>query len=120
MPDPLSEGSSSLGEYEILNKIADGGMCPVYRARHRVTGRIVAVKVLPATTAKSAVLVRRFEQEFRASRKLAHPNLVRALDFCDGESSPFLVMEYIEGESLGEKLERDGPLPEADAIRIIV
>jgi serine/threonine protein kinase len=120
MSDPLYPDPQNIGEYEVLNKIAQGGMCPVYRARHPRTGQVVAVKVLPATTAKNPVLLKRFEQEFQAASKLDHPNLVRALDFSSEGSAPFLVMEYIEGESLGDKLEREGRMPEAEAVRIIV
>src|SRR5206468_6334379 len=59
------------------------------------------------------------EQEFRAASRLDHPNVVRALDYSDNGSTPYLVMEFVEGESLGRKLERDGKMPEAEAIRII-
>src|SRR5262249_47500521 len=78
-----------------------------------------AVKVMPPHMAQNAVLVKRFEQEFRAARQLDHPNIVRALDFGEHASMPYLVMEFVEGESLGQRLERDGPLPENDAIRVI-
>ena len=62
------------------------------------------------------MLLKRFEQEFRAASALDHPNIVRALDYCGTGSTPFLVMEFVEGESLGQKLEREGKMPEAEAI----
>src|SRR5437764_6371663 len=74
---------------------------------------------MPAHMAANLVLLKRFEQEFRAASRLDHPNIVRALDFGDTGSCPYLVMEYVEGESLGQKLVREGRMPEAEAIRII-
>src|SRR5258707_127658 len=65
------------------------------------------------------VLLKRFEQEFRAASRLNHQNIVRALDYGDAGNTPYMVMEFVEGESLGRKLERDGPLHEAEAIRLI-
>jgi eukaryotic-like serine/threonine-protein kinase len=108
-----------IGEYEILDKIAEGGMGAVYKARHPHTGELVAIKVLPPTTARNPVLLRRFEQEYRAAAVLDHPNVVRAIDFCGAGPSPFLVMEFVDGESLGAKVDRDGPLSEDQAIRMI-
>ena len=69
--------------------------------------------------ASNPVLLKRFEQEFRAASRLDHPNIVRALDYGDTGDTPYLVMEFVEGESLGQKLEREGRMSEAEAIRII-
>jgi serine/threonine protein kinase len=116
----LAMGSMQvLGKYELIAEIAKGGMGSIYRARDRESGAIVAVKIMPPHMAANEVLLKRFEQEFKAARRLEHPNIVRALDFSDDRSSPYLVMEFVEGESLGQKLEREGRMPEADAIRII-
>src|SRR6266404_2828376 len=109
----------TVGNYDLLEKVAEGGMGSVYRGRHRDTGQMVAIKIMPPQTAANAVLLRRFEQEFRAASQLDHPNIVRALDYCDQGDSPYLVMEFVEGESLGQKIERDGRLPEAESIRLI-
>jgi serine/threonine protein kinase len=109
----------SIGSYDLLEKIAEGGMGAIYRGRHRDTGLIVAIKVMPAHMARKPVLLKRFAQEFRAASRLDHPNIVRALDYNDSTSTPYLVMEFVEGESLGQKLERDGRMEEADALRII-
>jgi serine/threonine protein kinase len=108
-----------LRPYEILDKIADGGSGSVYRARRRCGGGLVAVKILNADMAGNAVLLKRFEQEFNTARSLDHPNLVRALDFGQDGSTIYLAMELVEGECLGERIEREHKLPEADAIRII-
>jgi serine/threonine protein kinase len=109
----------TVGNYDLLEKLAEGGMGTVYRARHRDTGAVVAIKVMPSHMAGNPVLVKRFEQEFHAAQRLDHPNIVRALDFGETGGVPFLVMEFVEGESLGQKIQREGRLPETEAIRII-
>jgi serine/threonine protein kinase len=108
-----------IGEYDVVAKIAEGGMGAVYKARHRTSGDIVAIKVLPPATAKNPVLLKRFEQEYRAALALDHPHVVRAIDFCGSGPAPFLVMEFVDGESIGAKVEREGPMAEDLAIRII-
>jgi serine/threonine protein kinase len=114
---PLLE---SVGKYDLVEKIAEGGMGTVYRGRHRETGQIVAVKVVAPHMVGNQILLKRFEQEYNAARQLDHPNIVRALDFDNTSSTPYLVMEFVEGESLGRKLEREGKLPEAEAKRLII
>jgi serine/threonine protein kinase len=69
--------------------------------------------------ASNPVLLKRFEQEFRAASRLDHPNIVRALDFGEDGDQPYLVMEFVEGESLGQMLEREGRMREKDAISVI-
>jgi eukaryotic-like serine/threonine-protein kinase len=110
----------TIGNYELLEKVAEGGMGAIYKGRHRVTGQIVALKIMPPGMATNKVLLKRFEQEFRAASRLDHPNIVRALDYGDTGMSPYLVMEFVDGESLGAKLDREGAMAEGDAIRLIV
>jgi serine/threonine protein kinase len=109
----------TVGNYDLFEKIADGGMGTIYKGRHRHTGQLVAIKVMSPHMANNGLLLRRFEQEFRAASRLDHPNIVRAIDYGDTGRSPYLVMEYVEGESLGQKLEREGRMSEAEAIRLI-
>jgi len=109
----------SVGNYDIVRKIAEGGMGTVYQGRHKQSGLIVAIKTLPPATAKNPVLLKRFEQEFRAASLLDHPNIVKAIEYCGTGTSPFLVMEFVEGESLGNKIEREGRMSEELAIKII-
>lgn len=109
----------TVGDYDLLSKIADGGMGSVYRARNNLTNDIVAIKIVPANMANNTVLLRRFEQEFKAASTLDHPNIVRALDFGYDNASPYLVMEFVDGETLGQKIDRQGRLPEKEAVRII-
>jgi serine/threonine protein kinase len=111
--------AKSIGNYDLLEKVAEGGMGAIYRGRHRETGQIVAIKIMPSHMAQNPVLLKRFEQEFRAASRLDHPNIVRALDYNDNGHTPYLVMEFVEGESLGQKIEREGKMSETDAIRII-
>lgn len=117
--DARANVPQQIGDYDVIVKIAEGGMGAVYKARHRVSGDIVAIKVLPAATAKNPVLIKRFEQEYKTAAALKHRNIVRAIEFQGSGSSPFLVMEFVDGESLGARIDRTGPMPEDQAIRII-
>lgn len=117
--DPSKPTQQSVGRYDIVEMIAEGGMGTVYKASHRDTGDIVAIKIVPPQAAKNPTLLKRFEREFTAARALDHPNVVKAIEFDGNCPTPFLVMEYVDGESLGQKIEREGKLPEHDALRII-
>jgi serine/threonine protein kinase len=117
--DASKSASQTIGKYELLERIAEGGMGTVYKGRNRETGDIVAVKVVAAHMAGNEVLLKRFEQEYNAARQLDHPNIVKALDYGDTGSSPYLVMEYVDGLSLGQKIDREGRMPEKEAIRLI-
>lgn len=109
-----------IGSYELLETVGDGGMGTVYKACDQKTGAIVAVKIIHPEMATNPVLCRRMEHEFRAVRSLHHPNIVRGLD-CDFEAAvPYFVMEFVDGESLGDLVRREGPLPENRAVRIIM
>jgi serine/threonine protein kinase len=108
-----------IGMYDLISKIAEGGMGAVYKAKSRVTGQIVAIKIIPPDTAKNPILVRRFEQEFKAASLLDHPNVVKAIEYCGTGPSPFLVMEFVDGESLGQRVERDGRVAESLAVHFI-
>jgi serine/threonine protein kinase len=108
-----------LGRYEVIDKIAEGGMGAVFKARLKTGGPVVAVKVLPAETARNATLMKRFEQEFRAAALIDHPNVVKAIEYCGAPPTPFLVMEYVDGCTVGERVDRHGPFTEAEAVHII-
>lgn len=108
-----------LGNYDIVSKIAEGGMGTVYKARHRVTGDVVAVKVIAPTTAKNPILLQRFEREFLAAKVLDHPNVVRAIEYSGAMPHPFLVMEFVDGQSIGQRIDQKGKYPEDEAVRLI-
>jgi Tol biopolymer transport system component len=94
----------SLGPYEILGRIGEGGMGEVWRARDRRIGRDVAIKVLPEDFAAGEQAVRRFEQEARAAGALNHPGLVTIFDVGTTDGSPYIVMELLEGQNLREAI----------------
>ena len=106
--------------YKLLNTLGQGGMGTVHRARHLATGEMVAIKVMSEEAARNDLLRTRFEQEFAAGFRIRHPHLVRVLGCNTRCERPYLVMELVEGESLGERIKRSGPLAEKDALRIIV
>ncbi|CAN5228145.1 hypothetical protein BH11PLA2_BH11PLA2_21390 [soil metagenome] len=108
-----------IGTYDLLLKIAEGGMGAVFKARSQVTGDIVAIKIIPAETARNPVLLKRFEQEFRAASLLDHPNIVKAIEYNGTSTTPFLVMEFVDGLSLGRKVEQEGPIPEDVSLHIL-
>lgn len=111
---PLSTGNK-LGPYEILASIGAGGMGEVYTARDTRLDRTVAIKVLPEHIAKREDLRLRFEREARAVASLNHPNICVLHDIGEG----FMVMEYIEGETLASRIEK-GPLPLDRALKIAI
>jgi eukaryotic-like serine/threonine-protein kinase len=110
----------SLGDYDLFEKVGEGGLCTVYRGRHRSSGEVVAVKVLSPEMAKNEMMLRRFEQEFRAASSVNHPGVVRALDFRGAPPVPYLVLEFVQGQALGERLVRSGRMGEDEAVGIIV
>src|SRR5687767_8991896 len=109
---PLTSGAR-LGPYEVVHALGAGGMGEVYKARDTRLDRIVAVKVLPPSLAEDPEFRHRFEREARTISQLSHPHICTLYDIGDG----YLVMEYLEGETLADRLQR-GPLAVADALRI--
>src|SRR2546426_7259677 len=114
----LSSGTK-LGPYEIQSPLGAGGMGEVYRARDTRLGREVAIKVLPEALANDADRLRRFEQEARTIAALNHPNILGIHDIGAHDGAPFLVSEFLEGQTLREKLEL-GPLPVRRAIDYVL
>src|SRR5262245_36203065 len=101
---------SKLGPYEILSAIGAGGMGEVYRARDPRIGREVAIKVLPIQFAQDSERLRRFEQEARATGALNHPNIIAVYDIGTDNGSPYLVSEFLQGDTLRRRI-ASGPLP---------
>jgi serine/threonine protein kinase len=96
-----------LGNYTILDKIGAGGMGQVFKAEHRRMKRIVAVKMLPASTVKDSAALARFQREVEAAAKLSHPNIVAAHDADESNGVHFLVMEYVEGADLSAMVKKN-------------
>ena len=99
----------TLGEYELLEALRAGGMGEVYRARHRLLGKLVAVKLLPAGRQGSAHAVARFQREMQAVGQLDHPNLVEAHDAGECDGIFYLVLKLIEGTNLHDLVRKRGP-----------
>ena len=107
----------TLGHYRIEEKLGAGGMGEVYRAHDERLDRDVAMKVLPAKMLTDEVARKRFRKEALALSKLNHPNIATIYDFDTQDGVDFLVMEYVEGTTLSEKLS-NGPLPEEKVTKL--
>ncbi|HEX3615754.1 MAG TPA: protein kinase, partial [Solirubrobacteraceae bacterium] len=104
--------------YELLEVLGRGGMGVVYRARDRVLGRVVAVKVLPFDRAQDPVSVARFEREALAVAALSHRNIVAVFDAGSDGDTRFIVMEYLGGRTLAEVLRERGALDVEQAVDV--
>jgi len=107
-----------LDRYKILERAGRGRMAGVYKAVHSL-GYVVAVKVLPPSRARVPVLLARFQREARLALRLHHPNVVRAFQIGECGGLHYLVMEYLEGETLEDVLNRRGKLAVAEAARLL-
>jgi predicted Ser/Thr protein kinase len=110
---------TKLGPYEIAGAIGAGGMGEVYRARDTRLERIVAVKILPDHLSDRAELRERFDREARTIASLNHPHICVLHDIGQQDGTDFLVMEYLEGETLAERLKK-GPLPLDQVLRYAI
>jgi eukaryotic-like serine/threonine-protein kinase len=108
---------TKLGPYEIVAPLGAGGMGEVYRARDARLGREVAIKILPQHLSSNPQLRERFDREARAISSLNHPRICTLYDVGHQDGVDFLVMEYLEGESLADRLRR-GPVPLKETVRI--
>jgi serine/threonine protein kinase len=110
---------SKLGPYEVVAPLGAGGMGEVYRARDTRLDRTVAIKVLPEHLAQNHDLRQRFEREARAVSSLNHPHICGLHDIGHQDGIDYLVLEYLEGESLHDRLEK-GALPLDQALRYAI
>src|SRR5579871_3881970 len=108
---------TKLGPYEIQSPLGAGGMGEVYRARDTRLDRAVAVKVLASHLSSSPELKQRMEREARAISSLNHPHICQLYDIGSHDGTDFLVMEFLEGETLADRLKR-GPLPLNEILKI--
>ena len=114
----LSAGTR-LGPYEILSPLGAGGMGEVYRAHDTRLDRTVAIKVLPEALAADSQFRERFDREAKAISQLNHPHICTLYDIGSQDGTDFLVMEYLDGETLADKLAK-GPLPLDQALRYAI
>ena len=104
------------GRYEIQEIIGIGGMAVVYKAHDNVENRTVAIKILKEEFVSNEEFVRRFKNESKAIAVLSHPNIVKVFDVSFGDLIQYIVMEYIDGITLKEYIERQGSLRCKDAV----
>ncbi|HVR43607.1 MAG TPA: serine/threonine-protein kinase, partial [Thermoanaerobaculia bacterium] len=110
------QAGTRLGPYEVVAPIGAGGMGEVYRARDTRLERSVAIKILPAEFAENTQLRLRFEREAKTISQLNHPHICTLFDVGHDKATHYLVMEYLEGESLADRLVK-GPLPMEQVLR---
>ena len=115
---PLKSGTR-LGPYEILSLVGAGGMGEVYKSRDTRLDRTVAVKILSPAFATDAQFRERFDREARAISQFDHPHICALHDVGEQNGTAFLVMQYLEGETLADRLEK-GPLPIGQALTIAI
>ncbi|HYX27847.1 MAG TPA: protein kinase [Pyrinomonadaceae bacterium] len=122
----LEEDSGSLvgkaldGQYQIEAMLGKGGMGAVYRARHILLGDRVAIKVLPPEMRGNTEWLRRFQREGQAARRFRHPNAVTVYDLrTSGDGTIYLVMEYVEGNTLDAELKKRGKFTPAEALTVL-
>jgi serine/threonine protein kinase len=107
-----------LNEYKLTDRIGAGRMAGVYKAID-AQGKVVAVKVLPPSKAKDRQALGRFHREARLALRFNHPNVIRTFTQGEADGLHYIVMEYLDGETLDEVLKRRGKLPPAEAVRVI-
>ncbi|MBX3468511.1 MAG: serine/threonine protein kinase [Planctomycetes bacterium] len=108
-----------IGRYEVLGEVARGGFGVVLRARDPALSREVAIKLLLAGAGASDTQRRRFEREVGALARLRHPNIVSVHEAGSIREGPYIVMDFVDGESLDQRLARLGPLPVREALRLM-
>jgi eukaryotic-like serine/threonine-protein kinase len=119
-PDEFLDVQAALaGEYSLQRELGRGGMGVVYLAREVELDRDVAIKILPTNLARDAAARERFVREARTAAGLSHPHIVPIHRVGEAGGWVFFVMSYVEGETLGERLRRQGPLPPEEAARVL-
>src|SRR5262245_62045047 len=114
-PGEVPTGLAAHPRYDVEALLGAGGMGTVFKARHRLMERAVALKVMSPELMHRPAAVERFQREVRAAAQLSHPNIVTAYDADQASGSHFLVMEFIEGTSLARLVADEGPLAVARA-----
>ena len=109
----------NVGPYRIMEQLGQGGMASVYKAYHASLDRYVALKVLHPAFHQDQTFTARFQREARVVARLEHPNIVPIYDYSEHESRPFLVMKYIEGDTLKARLNR-GPLTSEEIEKVVI
>ena len=116
----LSNGQIIGGRYKIVKSIGEGGMANVYLAEDTILDRKVAIKVLRGDLADDEKFIRRFQREAQSVANLSHPNIVEVYDVEEEEGQHYIVMEYIEGKTLKQLLQKRGALTLSEVIDIML
>ena len=109
-------GTTLSGRYRLEARIGAGGMSTVYRALDQTLQRPVAIKLMNREVSTDSDQLERFRREARAVAQLSHPHIVGVIDASEDEGRPYIVFEYVEGETLKERIRRQGQLPVAEAV----
>src|SRR5919206_556828 len=109
-------GTTLNGRYRLEARIGSGGMSTVYRALDGTLQRQVAIKLMNREVATDSDQLERFRREARAVAQLSHPHIVGVIDAGEDEGRPYIVFEYVEGETLKDRIRRQGRLPVAEAV----
>src|SRR3954454_23477072 len=109
----------TIGSYRLLEPLGSGGVSSVFRAVHTESGHEVAVKVLPRSLAKNPAMLQRFLREAKSAEALEHPNIVSIYDRGVDQGRYYLVLEYVEGGDLHDRVRNDGPMGIAEATAAI-
>ncbi|MEM9182400.1 MAG: protein kinase [Pseudomonadota bacterium] len=112
-------GKESFGQYKVESELGRGGMGVVFKAHDEALNRHVAIKVLSEQLATDESVVERFKREAKSMAALNDARIIQIYFIGEDEGQPYFVMEYVEGESLSERLKRDGRLPIAEALEIL-
>src|ERR671930_1539303 len=116
----LTSGTVLADRYLLLEPAGEGGMATVWQATDQVLDRPVALKILRPNLAEDPGLLERFRAEALAAARLNHPNIVNVFDAGTEDHAAFIVMELFEGETLRERLNRDGHLPPEEAVSVLL
>lgn len=114
----MFEVGENIGPYRIISRLGQGGMATVYKAYHANLDRYVAIKALHPALKQDSTFLERFEREAKVIARLDHPNIVSIYDFNEHEGTPYLVMQFIEGQTLKARL-KGGPLSVAHITHIV-
>ena len=106
------------GRYALETLVGSGGMADVYRAKDQLLERTIAVKVLHQQYENDKEFIERFQREAKAAARITHPNIVNVYDVGVAEGRHYIVMEYVPGRTLKERIKEEGPVPAAEALHI--
>ena len=110
--------NKTIGKYSITRKIGEGGMASVYEARHEMLGTKVAIKVLNPILSANEQIRERFKNEAKLMASLNHKNITKISDFDEQPNQLSIILEFLEGEDLDEKIKRQGALPDEEILSI--